>query len=42
MAKTQRKWKTADEIAALTEGDADPIREAFSGVRIIQGDEDEE
>lgn len=42
MAEKERKWKTAEEIAAVTGGDADPIKRAFSGVRIIQIDEDEE
>jgi hypothetical protein len=41
MAKAKRKAKSAEEIAALTGGDADDIKEAFASVRIIRGDETE-
>lgn len=42
MAETQRKGKTPEEIAAVTGGDAGPIREAISGIRIVREDEDED
>jgi len=42
MAEKQRKGKTPEEIAAITGGDADSIREAISGIRIIQTDESED
>jgi hypothetical protein len=39
MAETRRKAKTAEEIAALTGGDIEPIEEAFASVRIIHTEE---
>jgi len=42
MSEEERKWKTAEEIAAVTGDDAAPIKHAFSGVRILQSEEDED
>ena len=39
MAETRRKAKTAEEIAALTGGDIEPIEETFASVRIIHDEE---
>jgi hypothetical protein len=40
--KRWRKAKTAEEIAALTGGDIEPIEEAFSGVRVVHREDDEQ
>ncbi len=41
MTETRRKAKTAEEIAALTGGDAESIEEAFGTVRIVHDEDDE-
>lgn len=42
MTETRRKAKTAEEIAALTGGDVGPIEEAFSAVRVVHREDDEQ
>jgi hypothetical protein len=42
MAEIGRKGKSAAEIAALTGGDIEPLKEAFNGVCILYGDEESE
>lgn len=42
MAETELKGRTPEEIAEITGGDPEPIRQAYSAVRIIRKDEDED
>ena len=42
MEETGRKGKSPAEIAALTGGDIELLKEAFNGVCILYGDEERE